>query len=206
MMRTFAALFVLSLFQILAQGGRPQSLSGQIPDSLAVRTVGREQEAALPEETEEGVSPRGAFLRGLAFPGWGHAEVGSLSRGGFYFGAQAATGLMLFKTQSRLSRARDRLALLEAVERARLEAEGITDLVEVEAALSENPEVEDLRALEEVRADQREDWIALGLFLVLLSGVDAYVSAHLSQFPAPVEIGAADGGGVEARISLPLRR
>jgi hypothetical protein len=113
---------------------------------------------------------------------------------------------MLFKTQSRLSRARDRLELLEAAERARLEAEGITDPVAVEAALAENPEVEDLRALEEVRNDQREDWIALGLFLVLLSGVDAYVSAHLSQFPTPVEIGAADGGGVEVRLSLPLRR
>lgn len=206
MIRTCLAFQALCLFQLLVQGGWPEPLSGQNPDSLTLATAGAEQEALSTEETEGGISPRGAFIRGLAFPGWGHAGVGSLSRGGFYFAAQAATGLMLFKTQSRLSRARDRLALLEAVQRVRLEAEGITDPVAVEAALSENPEVEDLRALEEVRADQREDWIALGLFLVLLSGVDAYVSAHLSQFPTPVEVGGADGGGVEVRLSLPLRR
>jgi hypothetical protein len=206
MIRTCIALLVLSLPQLFAQGGWPEPLSGQNPDSLALATAGAEQEALSTGETEGVVTPRGAFIRGMAFPGWGHAEVGSLSRGGFYFGVQAATGLMLFKTQTRLSRARDRLALLEAVQRVRLEAEGITDPLAVEAALSENPEVEDLRALEEVRADQREDWIALGLFMVLLSGVDAYVSAHLSQFPDPVAIGPADGGGVEVRVSLPLRR
>ena len=206
MTRTRTALFLCVLWPLVSHVAWTRPVSGQVPDSLAIATVGGTQEAVRREETEGGTSPRTAFILGLAFPGLGHARVGSHSRGGFYFGAQAATGLMLFKTQSRLSRARDRLALLETVERARLEAEGITDPVAVEAALSENPEVEDLRALEEVRTDQREDWIALGLFLILLSGVDAYVSAHLSEFPAPVEIGSPDGGGVEVRFSLPFHR
>ena len=32
--------------------------------------------------------------------------------------------------------------------------------------------VEDLRALEETRLEQREDWIAFGLFFMLIGGVD----------------------------------
>jgi hypothetical protein len=85
-----------------------------------------------------------------------------------------------------------------------LEAEGVTDPGAIEAALAQDPLVEDLRTLEEVRGDQREDWIALGLFLMLLSGVDSYVSAHLANFPTPVEIGASETGRIEVGFSLPI--
>jgi len=189
---------------LLGQGGLAVPVSGQIPDSLTAPIPFQEETPEVQEEVNGGVTPRGAFLYGLAFPGWGHAKVGSLSRGGFYFATQAATGLMLFKTHSRLTRARDRLELLESVETARLEAEGVTDPVAVEAALAQNELVVDLRALEEVRGEQREDWIALGLFMILLSGVDSYVSAHLSNFPTPVVVGTPPNGGIEVGFSLPI--
>jgi hypothetical protein len=188
------------------QGLAPGVAGGQVPDSVLTPLTLQAVDQEVTEEGPGGITPRGAFIRGLAFPGWGHAKVGSPSRGGFYFLVQSTTGVMFFKTHSRLSRARDQLVLLESVERARLEAEGVTDPLAVEAALSENPEVADLRALEEVRTEQREDWIALGLFMMLLSGVDAYVSAHLSNFPAPVEIGTPPGGGIEVGFSLPIHR
>jgi hypothetical protein len=192
-------------FSFLGQAALAATVLGQVPDSLTFPASLQEGTPVTQEESAGGISPRGAFLRGLALPGWGHAKVGSYSRGGFYIAAQSATGFMLFKTQSRHSRVRNRLDLLESVERARLEAEGVTNPAAVEDALGQNPLVADLRALEEVRNEQREDWIALGVFLVLLSGVDAYVSAHLSNFPVPVEIGAPAKGGIEVGFSLPAR-
>ena len=205
MRQTGAALTILAV-SFLGQAGLVVTAFGQVPDSTITLLPIQE----VPDEAQEapagGVTPRGAFLRGLAFPGWGHAKVGAFSRGGFYFAAQSATGFMLFKTHSRLSRVRDRRQMVEATETARLEAQGITDPGAVEAELAGNALVADLRALEEARGDQREDWIALGIFMMLLSGVDSYVSAHLSNFPTPVEIGASDTGGIEVGFSLPIGR
>jgi len=203
MQRTRSALAILAI-STMAQAGLVVTVFGQVPDSTVTLFPLQEVTNEVQEEPAGFVTPRGAFLRGLAFPGWGHAEVDAQSRGGFYFAIQSATGLMLFKTHSRLSRVGDRLQLVEAVETARLEAQGITDPGAVEAELAGNPMVADLRALEEVRGEQREDWIALGLFMMLLSGVDSYVSAHLSNFPTPVEIGVSDTGGIEVGFSLPI--
>jgi hypothetical protein len=160
---------------------------------------------AVPVDTVPGrISPRGAFIRSALIPGWGHAKVGAFVRGGFYFSAEAASAIMIFKTQTRIRVTEQRLAVREAALRARLEAQGITDPLEIENALGEDPEYEDLTQLRETRADQREDWIALGLFLMLIGGVDAYVSAHLADFPAPVIIEPEQGGRVEVGFSLPV--
>jgi hypothetical protein len=130
--------------------------------------------------------------------------VGAFARGAFYFTAEAASGLMIFKTHTRITRTRSRLELREGVVTARLVAEGITDPVAIENALAADPEVEDLRALETTRIGQREDWIALGLFLMLIGGADAYVSAHLADFPTAVVIDPGLGGGMEIGFSLPV--
>jgi hypothetical protein len=111
---------------------------------------------------------------------------------------------MVFKTHTRINRTRKKLLLRETVVTARLAAGGITDPDEIEAALTEDPEIEDLRALEETRAGQREDWIALGLFLMLIGGVDGYVSAHLADFPTAVVIEPTPAGGVQIGLSLPV--
>lgn len=188
----------------MAMVALPRATLAQLPDSIPVPPIPQE-EAGSPEEAQvQEITPGGAFLRSALLPGWGHTRVGAVVRGAFYFSAEAATGLMIFKTQTRIDRTRNRLKLREAVETARLEAQGITDPAAIESALAEDPEVEDLRALEETRLGQREDWIALGLFLMLIGGVDAYVSAHLADFPAAVVVEPTPDRGVELGLSLPV--
>jgi hypothetical protein len=184
--------------------GFPEPARGQVPDTLQVPPVVQEEVASTAKVEPEGMSPRGAFIRSSVVPGWGHAEVGAFVRGAFYFTAEGATALMVFKTRTRTTRTRKQLELREAVVTARLEGQGITDPGAVESALAEDPVVEDLRALEESRAGQQEDWIALGLFLMLIGGVDAYVSAHLADFPAALVIEPTPAGGVEIGLSLPI--
>jgi hypothetical protein len=186
----------------------PVSARGQIPDSLQtspnLQTV---PDTLGDRESPEGpISPGGAFLRSALIPGWGHAEVGAYGRGAFYFAAESGMVFMLLKSQSRLSLARDRRALWESVMTERFRAQGIEDPDELEEALAGDERVDDLRGLEEARASQREDWIALGIFFLLLGGADAFVAAHLADFPPPVEINVngAPGGRLEVGVSVPV--
>ena len=184
--------------------GLPEPARSQVPDTLQVPPVVQEEEGSPANVEPEGMSPRGAFIRSSVVPGWGHAEVGAFVRGAFYFTAEAATAVMVFKTRTRTTRTRKQLELREAVVTARLEGQGVTEPGAIESALAEDPVVEDLRALEESRAGQQEDWIALGLFLMLIGGVDAYVSAHLADFPVALVIDPTPAGGVEIGLSLPI--
>ena len=153
------------------------------------------------------VSPGGAFLRSVVVPGWGHTAIGAYSRGAFYFGAQAATVYTLLRTLERLEEVRGRVLFREMVVRAQLAADGITDPADIEQGLDEDASLTDLRNLRESRGQQREDLIAFGIFLLLLSGADAYVSAHLARFPEPLEVEARPVGDgrveVELRLMLP---
>lgn len=184
--------------------GLPEPARSQMPDSLQAPPVVQEEEGSPAEVEPKGISPRGAFIRSSLVPGWGHAQVGAFVRGALYFTAEATTVLMVFKTQTRTTRTQKQLELRETVVTARLEGQGVTDPGAIESALAEDPVVEDLRALEESRLGQREDWIALGLFLMLIGGVDAYVSAHLADFPAALVIEPTPAGGVEIGLSLPI--
>ncbi len=51
---------------------------------------------------------------------------------------------------------------------------------------------------------KREDWLVLMGVNHVLSGIEAYVSAHLWDFPGDLQIQAVPGG-VRAAASLPLR-
>ncbi len=90
--------------------------------------------------------------------------------------------------------------------RADLEDQGITDPVMVDAALEGDELLLSFEELVQSRERQQEDLVAFGIFLVLLTGADAYVSAHLARFPAPIEIesGMADDGRAEIGLSLRL--
>lgn len=206
----------------LAHGGAP--LRAQVPDTAhtpAVRpradTAAAAPEAPQARDTaqaqprrprEEGarrVSPGGAFLRSMIVPGWGHAAVGAYTRGAFYVVADATAAWMLFKTSVFLNRARALEARRVEDARRRLAEQGITDADSILAAIDEDPAVEGARALVESREQQLEDWIALGAFLFLLGGADAFISAHLADFPAPVAATPGAGGGMELRVSVPLR-
>jgi hypothetical protein len=57
----------------------------------------------------------------------------------------------------------------------------------------------------EVKEQEKEDWIVLLAFNHLLSALEAYVSAHLWDFPDDLEFRAVPGG-VGGQLSLPPLR
>ncbi|HUG35460.1 MAG TPA: hypothetical protein VML54_00825 [Candidatus Limnocylindrales bacterium] len=153
-----------------------------------------------------GVSPRGALIRAMLVPGWGHVSIGSHTRGGFYFALEAATAYTFVRTQIRLNEARERAELRESIVLTRLAAEGVVDATEVQARLEADEPLQGLQALVDSREGQQEDLIAWSIFLVFLTGADAYVSAHLSGFPTPIEMDAAatPDGRAEVMLRIPL--
>jgi len=194
---------VLALEATTVAGARAQE-DAPPPDSAALVAA-----ATLPNATQAdsaaGVSPAGAFLRGSLLPGWGHATSGAFTRGAFYFSMEALSGWMVFKTQRRLQFAREEAALWGEIAAAEAAAQGVTDPVEVAAFLEQHEEAARFRGLVAARSEQREDWLAVALFTLLLSGVDAYVSAHLKDFPAPLTVeGDPAGGTVEVSVRVPL--
>jgi len=153
-----------------------------------------------------GVSPRGAMIRSLLVPGWGHAAIGAYGRGGFYFMFETATAYALVRTRLRLGEVRQRATFRESALRARLADEGVTDPAEIQARLDQDATLNQYRQLEQSRQSQQEDLIAFGIFLVFLSGADAYVSAHLARFPAPIELQLtpSESGRMDVGIALPV--
>lgn len=164
-------------------------------------------EAAPDSAAPPGPNTRGAFIRGVVLPGWGHTVSGATGRGAFYFGAESLAAWMLFKTRRRLTAAREQAGLLETHLAAELAAQGMTDPEEVEQALEADDEIARARGLVSAREDQQEDWLAPVIFIMLVSGVDAFVSAHLQDFPEPLTIeGDPSTGRVEVGIRMPLGR
>lgn len=156
------------------------------------------------------VSPLGAFLRAIVLPTWGHSAIGSHRRGAFYMVAEGGTAWMLLKTINRRSSARDVLDAREALVRAEVirdnpdAGEELPELIDT--ALEQDPRVVEAQARVDARQGQFEDWVAMGIFLTFLSGADAFVSAHLRDFPDPIDVnvGPTPEGGVQvgARIRL----
>lgn len=177
----------------------PPPQGAQAPDTAGASTR-RPRQKSLPR-----VSPAGAALRSMIVPGWGHAAVGAYTRGAFYVLADASTAWMLFKTWVFLDRARGLEARRVEDVRRRAAAQGITDPDSILAAIDEDPTLQDARALVDSRRGQLEDWIALGVFLFFLGGADAFIAAHLADFPAPVAVNSGPDGRVELRLSVPLR-
>ncbi len=183
---------------------RPGTAPAQEPPPPDAAPAGATAPAAdtLAADSATGIGPAGAFLRGAIIPGWGHATTGSTTRGAFYFSVEALAGWMLYKTQRRLGAARGQAATWESLVAAELAAQGVVDPEQVEAALGQHEQVARFRGLVDARAEQREDWVAVALFTLLLSGVDAFVSAHLKEFPEPLTI---EGNPVTGRFELALR-
>ena len=153
------------------------------------------------------VSPGGVFLRAALVPGWGHVAIGSYTRGAFYFSAQTATVYTLLRARTRIGTAQDRVRLTKQVVLAELASAGVTDPEAIQQALNGDERLNGVRGLLEARQEQQEDLVALGIFLVLLSAADAYVSAHLARFPDPLDLetNVSSEGAVELgfRVALP---
>ena len=196
-----------TLLVALASGGAVQAQEvdrGAPPvDSVAADSPVVADSAAASDSMPRRPSPSGAFLRGALIPGWGHAASGSLTRGAFYFGFEAAAGWMVFKTARRLRVARAQVAVREERLTAQLKRRGVTDPNDIETRLGRDEEVARLRGLVESREEQREDWVAVTIFALLMSGVDAFVSAHLQNFPDPLTVEGDPRGTVEVAIRVP---
>jgi hypothetical protein len=74
--------------------------------------------------------------------------------------------------------------------------------------LKTRTELRYLRRVGSARADDKrqehEDWVVLLAFNHLFAGLEAYVSAHLADFPGDLRFEAIPGG-VGASVSLPIR-
>jgi len=158
-------------------------------------------------------SPRGAFLRALAVPGWGHLHIESYTRGAVYFSLQSASWFMLVKTLRRLDEVKDRNGQLTALARDSLAAAMAADTMlarvlqdpaAYEAALLTYPGLRDTRSLVNARRQQRQDWITYTLFFTFAAAVDAYVSAHLKDFPAEVIAEPGSSGGLTLGVQVPV--
>ncbi|MSR23206.1 MAG: hypothetical protein EXR92_06670 [Gemmatimonadetes bacterium] len=166
------------------------------------------------------VTPRAAFLRSLLIPGWGHVVTGSYGRGGFYVAAEGGSFWMLWKSMQR----RDEARRLGTIERAavtdRLLMAGTIDPTVLRARVEADPLVKEREDIIQARSRQVEDWTAFSLFMVLIGAADAYVAAHLMDFPERLserlipggmpdgvafQLRPSDGaGGFEMTLSLPL--
>ena len=197
--------FALSLLTLLAlAGARP--VSGQVNPTVvpSADTVAADSVALGPR-----VSPLGAFLRAIALPTWGHGSIGSHRRGTFYLLAEGGTAWMLLKTLNRKGSAERVLAARERVVTAQvtLDNPGAEDLdALIEEALEADALVDDARRRLDAREGQVEDWVAMAIFLTFLSGADAFVSAHLRDFPDPIDVsvGPTPDGGVQVAARLRL--
>ena len=144
-------------------------------------------QTAQTQARPERPSPGGAFLRSIVVPGWGQVAAGSPERGTLYFTVESLALWMVLKTSKTLGSARDILAMRRFAAEERLIAEGVVDSADLSAAIDADPGVADAFNLEQLRAQQREDWITFRVFFLLLGGADAFVAAHLADFPEPLE-------------------
>ena len=203
MIRDKAGLRLACVALVAAVGLGPLDLGAQQADTLVVA-------ATVPSPTQP-TSPGGAFIRALILPGWGHASIGSYKRGGFYFITESTTAFMLARTVHRIGIAKDARSLKESRVREALLAAGSPE-DSIPGLLDRNSEVRHTRNLVAARQEQLEDWVAMGIFLLFISGADAFVSAHLSDFPDPVAIraaplpGGATGLGFSVSIGGPRPR
>jgi hypothetical protein len=141
-----------------------------------------------PEEVEFAPPPRapfGAFARSVLIPGWGQAWVGAHTRGGVYFAMEAGSLWMVYRTRRKLAEAEAQEAWLREMGRLR---EG------------------ERSPLVRARRDQREDWTTLAVFILFLSGADAFASAYLADFGERVQVIPEEDGAFRIGTTVPLGR
>jgi hypothetical protein len=114
---------------------------------------------------------------------------------------------MVYKSHRFLKAAKESEVLRLADAERRAARAGIVEADSILAFVDEDEGVVEARGLVEARSQQREDWIAFGLFMLFLGGADAFVSAHLSDFPDPLTVNPVPSEtgapGIEIRVRLP---
>jgi hypothetical protein len=186
---------------------QPDTVRAQHDTTVVVIPVPEKSPTSSPlPEIERATTPGGAFVRALLLPGWGHAAIGAYTRGGFYFAAQTTSGFLLIRSIHRLGIANQERDLKESRLREALIAKGVTGDSALATALASDPDLAKSVRFVRSRHQQVEDWAALAIFMTFVSGADAYVSAHLRDFPSPLplslEVAPGDASG---RVSLGLK-
>jgi hypothetical protein len=123
----------------------------------------------------------------MVIPGWGQAVAGSPGRGAFYFVVESFAVWMILKSNQLLGSASDILDMRRLDASERLMADPMIDPLDLPTLLEVDLGVVSALQLEEIRRQQREDWIAFAVFFLLLGGADAFVATHLADFPEPLE-------------------
>jgi hypothetical protein len=192
-------------------------LSILLPTLLFVNSTLPAQTPQRPDTTRADsirrISPGKAFYRSVLVPGWGQFSVDADRRGAVFVALQTTSWFMLVKTLHRLGQAKDLEGERIGLARDSIEALMRTDTTlnrrfsnpdTLQAAIDSTRSVSRARRLVVSRRQQRQDWITYTLVLTLASGVDAFVAAHLADFPAVVGAEPRVGGGMNLRVGIPL--
>jgi hypothetical protein len=146
-------------------------------DSAVTRAPVRRLPNSIPDSLlRPPISPRSAFLRSLALPGWGQSALRRSTAATLFSAAEIGAIYMVAKSRADLRRARA-LSGLDSIVVGDPSTGGTVSAV---AAMSDG--------LVNARRLHLEDWLAALIFNHLLAGADAYVAANLWDLPARVTI------------------
>jgi hypothetical protein len=163
----------------------------------------------------EGLAHRTAFVRALLVPGWGHFSMGETRRGLVYLTLQTTSWAMLAKTMHGLGEARDverplAQAAADSLSRAMAADTALARRLQnsraYETALLTYPGLTEARALAQSRQRHRQDWITYTLVATFAAAVDAYVTAHLADFPAEITATRNYDHSLSVGVRLPAGR
>jgi hypothetical protein len=130
------------------------------------------------------VSPLPAFFRSLVLPGWGQALLDRKLTGGLFLLWEGVTLGMTVKTAREVS-------FIRGTEDTRQIPEGARESFRLRAKKAEH-----------------QDWLVLLIFNHLFSGLEAFVSAHLWDFPGDLRLQAVPGGSGSrpgVGVTIPVR-
>lgn len=188
----------------------PADTTRALPDTFP-------QVLPLPQAPDSvpGPGPAGAMLRSIILPGWGQASYQAYFRGAVYYAGWAGAWFMNLKNYAKLDEIRQMRTIRRSMVLDSLQVVAATDTalanqlanpIQRDQLIGQDSIENDMRLVENSRKQQRQDWIALTIFWTLASGVDAFVTAHLADFPAVITTEPGTHGGVAFRIEVPLGR
>ena len=172
--------------------------------AAAQDTIPARRDTAAVDTTRRGVSPAKALTRSLLLPGWGQFSVGAVKRGVFFAAAQGSSYYMLIRTNSRLNDAQAKLATQRALARDSILAIEDVDTTRLEQRIDSVDAVVARQSLVNSRERHMQDWITYTLFFTLASGVDAFVAAHLADFPVAIDATRRTDGATQLEFSVPV--
>ncbi|MEX2282214.1 MAG: DUF5683 domain-containing protein [Gemmatimonadota bacterium] len=179
--------------------------------ALAAQQTPRADTVAV--DSSQFITPGKAFYRSLLVPGWGQASVGAYVRGGTFFALQTSSAYMMLKTMAKIGEARQvedrhtaaaRDSLRALMEEDTMQMRILSDPAAFNTAVDSTPRVRQVRGLINSRKSQRQDWITYTVVWTLASAVDAFVAAHLADFPATLDAIPRPTGGTQLQITVPV--